>query len=165
MKPIQLREADFKREIEPFKYPESMKKEFFDYWSEPNKSGTKMRFELETTWHLSRRLARWANNGFGNKGKEITGIKKQLITDPKNDLERIQVLFDKYILHPTSVPFSEFGKFYSFMKESKLLKRFTLGEINELIEIYNGDNEKCRCACVQLTFDEYTKRGVIFIEL
>jgi hypothetical protein len=34
-------------------------KKFYDYWTEPNKSGTKMRFELEKTWELSRRLNTW----------------------------------------------------------------------------------------------------------
>ncbi len=31
------------------------------YWSEPNKSRTKLRYEMETTWDVSRRLANWAN--------------------------------------------------------------------------------------------------------
>ncbi|WP_444351139.1 hypothetical protein [Phocaeicola plebeius] len=34
---------------------------FFDYWSELNKSETKMRYELEKTWELPRRLATWAS--------------------------------------------------------------------------------------------------------
>lgn len=34
---------------------------FFDYWSELNKSGTKMRYELEKTWELPKRLVTWAN--------------------------------------------------------------------------------------------------------
>ena len=34
---------------------------FFDYWSELNKSETKMRYELEKTWELSKRLATWAS--------------------------------------------------------------------------------------------------------
>ena len=38
---------------------------FIDYWTEPNKSGTKMRFELEKTWDTSRRLKRWMSNNFG----------------------------------------------------------------------------------------------------
>jgi hypothetical protein len=33
---------------------------FFDYWTELNKSQTKMRFELEKTWELSKRLSTWA---------------------------------------------------------------------------------------------------------
>ncbi|MFN9318974.1 MAG: DUF6291 domain-containing protein [Chitinophagales bacterium] len=36
---------------------------FFNYWSELNKSGTKMRFELEKTWEIEKRLATWKNNG------------------------------------------------------------------------------------------------------
>ena len=35
---------------------------FYDYWSEPNKSCTRMRYELERTWDLARRIARWAAN-------------------------------------------------------------------------------------------------------
>jgi hypothetical protein len=36
--------------------------DFCDYWTEPNKSGTKMRYEMERTWDLSRRIKRWASN-------------------------------------------------------------------------------------------------------
>jgi uncharacterized protein YdaU (DUF1376 family) len=43
-------------------YPNDMLIKFADYWTEPNKSGTKMRFEQEKTWDLTRRLARWAGN-------------------------------------------------------------------------------------------------------
>jgi hypothetical protein len=39
---------------------------FYDYWSEPNKSRTKIRMQLEKTWDTQKRLNRWANNGFGN---------------------------------------------------------------------------------------------------
>ena len=58
-----LREEIFNKEVENFKnYPASMLKEFINYWTEPNKSCTKMRFELEKTWDLKRRLERWALN-------------------------------------------------------------------------------------------------------
>ena len=43
------------------RYPKEMIRAFFDYWSELNKSGTKMRYELEKTWELSKRLATWAS--------------------------------------------------------------------------------------------------------
>lgn len=49
-------------------YGREMIREFFDYWSEPNKSHSKMRFELERTWDLTRRLQTWekrSRNGFG----------------------------------------------------------------------------------------------------
>lgn len=42
-------------------YTKEMLTEFFDYWSEPNKKG-KMRWELEKTWDVSRRLKRWFDN-------------------------------------------------------------------------------------------------------
>tara|TARA_R100000655_G_scaffold4623_3_gene14947 strand:+ start:1013 stop:1774 length:762 start_codon:yes stop_codon:yes gene_type:complete len=45
------------------------KKAFVDYWTEANKSGTKMRFEMEKTWDLKRRLSRWVNSSFNKKEK------------------------------------------------------------------------------------------------
>ena len=44
---------------------------FFLYWSELNKSGSKMRFELERTWSLNLRLKRWVSNGFNKNQKNI----------------------------------------------------------------------------------------------
>ena len=45
---------------------DNLKKEtieaFLNYWTEPNKLGTKMRFEMEKTWSLSGRLATWTKN-------------------------------------------------------------------------------------------------------
>jgi hypothetical protein len=40
-------------------------KKFISYWTEPNKSGTKQRWELEKTFELKRRLNTW----FGNSQK------------------------------------------------------------------------------------------------
>ena len=42
-----MRASDFKRELIGYAFPESMKQEFFDYWTEPNASKTKMRYEQE----------------------------------------------------------------------------------------------------------------------
>ena len=57
------RKDSFYQSLVPFvgKYPNEIIRAFFDYWSELNKSGTKMRYELEKTWELPRRLATWAN--------------------------------------------------------------------------------------------------------
>ena len=48
--------------------PEEMVRDFFNYWSEPNKSRSKMRYELQNTWDTSRRLATWSSkdNQFKN---------------------------------------------------------------------------------------------------
>ena len=60
---IVLREEIFKSDVLKFKnYPAYMLDEFIDYWTEPNKSGTKMLWELKQTWDLKRRLQRWSAN-------------------------------------------------------------------------------------------------------
>ncbi len=41
-------------------YGSEMCNRFYNYWSEANRSYTKMKFELENTWELSKRLATWA---------------------------------------------------------------------------------------------------------
>ena len=57
------RKDSFYQSLVPFvgQYPKETVRAFYDYWSELNKSGTKMRYELERTWELPRRLATWAN--------------------------------------------------------------------------------------------------------
>ena len=51
-----LRVAEFKD-----KYPDEMLRKFFEYWSEMNKSGSQMRWEMERTWELGKRLVTWAS--------------------------------------------------------------------------------------------------------
>lgn len=41
-------------------YGKEMIRAFFDYWTEMNKSETKMRFEQQPTWETPKRLATWA---------------------------------------------------------------------------------------------------------
>tara|TARA_R100001443_G_scaffold1056_1_gene4139 strand:+ start:16155 stop:16907 length:753 start_codon:yes stop_codon:yes gene_type:complete len=68
-KSIENKIVDFKKSIQSIKgISEDDKNAFIDYWTEPNKSQTKLRFELEKTWDLSRRIKRWASNNF-NKQK------------------------------------------------------------------------------------------------
>ena len=61
------REKDFQHTLEPFikDYTKAMIRKFYDYWSEPTKN-QKMKFELEKTWDVGRRLKRWNNNNFSN---------------------------------------------------------------------------------------------------
>tara|TARA_R100001594_G_scaffold148865_1_gene205134 strand:+ start:2853 stop:3317 length:465 start_codon:yes stop_codon:yes gene_type:complete len=63
----------FKASVYEFKteHDTSMLGEFIEYWTEPNKSGKKMRFELEKTWKLSMRLKKWKRNGFGKKEDKV----------------------------------------------------------------------------------------------
>jgi hypothetical protein len=52
------------------KYGKDMLVRFLNYWAEPNRSGTKMRMELQPTWKLAGRLATWAS-------REVSGKKQQ----------------------------------------------------------------------------------------
>lgn len=72
-KSLLKRKSEFEHSLIPFlgKYTGEQLREFADYWTEPNKSHSKMRYELERTWDTARRLAYWdrnskpARNGYG----------------------------------------------------------------------------------------------------
>lgn len=59
------------------KYGMQMLKDFYDYWTEPNPSNTKMRFELQKTWDVNRRLARWARNNFNRYDRQQPTLEQQ----------------------------------------------------------------------------------------
>lgn len=58
------RQKEFFDDMVPFveEYGREMVRAFYDYWSEPNKSRTKMKWELERTWDLNLRLKKWRDN-------------------------------------------------------------------------------------------------------
>lgn len=70
------RQEDFYYSLAPYvaTFGKEMIREFYDYWSETNKSQTKMRWETEKTWVLNLRLQRWANN---NKSYRQHGTTQQ----------------------------------------------------------------------------------------
>jgi general stress protein YciG len=70
---IKERYDDFKQTIlKDFKHIDSKAlNDFIDYWSEPNKSNTKMKFELQQTFHIGRRLKRWANNDYSSNKNDL----------------------------------------------------------------------------------------------
>jgi len=66
---IDDRIRDFKKSV--FSHNDFNKKDledFFLYWTEKNSSGTKFRAEMQRTFSIPLRIARWCNNGF-NKDK------------------------------------------------------------------------------------------------
>lgn len=69
-KSLEQREKDFYDQLATYLgiYTKEMLREFYDYWREPNKSKTKMKWEQERTWDLSLRLKRWAANDKNFKG-------------------------------------------------------------------------------------------------
>lgn len=63
---ISERKEAFKNELEQYreKYDANMLNDFFQYWTQPNKSKTKMQFEAEKFWDLKARLDAWKNRKF-----------------------------------------------------------------------------------------------------
>jgi hypothetical protein len=61
---IEQRKLKFADTLKPYlpKYGKEFLNEFYKYWTEPNKSNSKFKMELETTWSLERRLETWAKN-------------------------------------------------------------------------------------------------------
>ena len=70
---IDERKLKFADTLKPFleTYGKDLLNDFFKYWTEPNKSNTKFKQELEKTWSLERRLETWSNNDKNfNKDKQ-----------------------------------------------------------------------------------------------
>ena len=65
----------FVLEVSAFKekYSTEMLEAFVDYWTEPNKSKTKLRYELQKTFDVGRRLKTWSKNDskFNNKKSDV----------------------------------------------------------------------------------------------
>ena len=76
------RRKEFYNSLIPYvqTYGKEMVREFYDYWSEGNKSGSKMRYEQEPTWDLARRLARWSNNEKSYKSKSNDNVNNRTST-------------------------------------------------------------------------------------
>lgn len=73
------------------KYGREILNEFYKYWTEPNKSNTKFRQELEKTWDLERRLETWAKNekNFSKNKTQSTPQREQTAGGIKlSELER-----------------------------------------------------------------------------
>ena len=74
------RMGNFKNSLEIYigQYSKNTIDDFFNYWSELNKSETKMKFEMQKTWELSRRLSTWERNSYKfDKNKSINNAKDE----------------------------------------------------------------------------------------
>ena len=69
IKNLENRMGVFISDLKPFvdTYGADMVNDFYRYWSEPNKSKTKMRFEMQPTWDLKLRLITWDSRSVKNK--------------------------------------------------------------------------------------------------
>lgn len=61
---IEERKQEFALTLKPFveKYGREFIKDFYLYWAEPTQDLKKLKFELEKTWSLDRRLKTWESN-------------------------------------------------------------------------------------------------------
>jgi hypothetical protein len=61
---INIRKQEFANSLIPFVdvYGKDMIREFYDYWSETTLNNKKMKYELEKTWSVERRLKTWSKN-------------------------------------------------------------------------------------------------------
>jgi DNA-binding transcriptional regulator YhcF (GntR family) len=65
-------------------YSEDMIDNFISYWTEPNKSNTKMRFEIQKTFEIGRRLVNWNKNS-----KKFEKTEKKNIIDTWQEARNI----------------------------------------------------------------------------
>ena len=73
----EIREITFREQVaQHTTYESSMRDSFADYWTESNEKGVKLRFEMQKTFDIGRRLKKWSSNDFGGQDKtEVTDFK------------------------------------------------------------------------------------------
>ena len=73
LKSIEERAKDFMQLVADSgleKYGAEMCRDFFDYWTEHNPNGKKMRFEMQKIFDVKKRLATWNKNNFKKQNYE-----------------------------------------------------------------------------------------------
>jgi len=79
----------FLMEVSAFKelYSVEMLEAFIDYWTEPNKSKTKLKYELQKTFDIARRLKTWSKNEskFGTKKNNVMDTWQSVRNEMLND--------------------------------------------------------------------------------
>ena len=76
-------------------YGREMIRNFYDYWSEMNKSKSRMRWEGEKTWELQRRLEYWSRRDNSYKSKS-NGTINQASNAERKEQERVERATDAY---------------------------------------------------------------------
>lgn len=171
------REQKFYDEVNTYPYEKAMLTEFFEYWSEPNRSRTKMKWELEKTWDLKKRLKRWQLNNDRWHPKEKI-VQKPAVKVVLNEfLSRPQQISEKRDLTDTEIEdwIKEWkGKdnnplhipiiFFEYLDKKKLLvltKEQQKEYHRAAIEKLNGeeiDENKLRIIRRQLAVFDYLKK-------
>ena len=90
---LEVRKHAFGEKLIPYmkQYGKALIREFFDYWTEHNENGKKMRFEKEKTFEISLRLARWSKNNRSNNKSSISSLPIGMNLQNSNDDERYKL--------------------------------------------------------------------------
>lgn len=104
-KDIAEREQEFRLAASIYNatYGEQLVKEFCDYWTEPTTGGKKLRWEMQKTWDLKRRLATWYSNEqkfYGNRrgtAQQPQQKRPQDMTDEELRKARGEEAFKEYL--------------------------------------------------------------------
>lgn len=90
---LEVRKHAFGEKLIPYmdQYGKALIREFFDYWTEHNENGKKMRFEKEKTFEISRRLARWSKNNSSNNKPSISNLPVGMNLQNSNNDERYKL--------------------------------------------------------------------------
>ena len=106
---IEDRIHEFKNSVYSHKdFDDKDKEDFFLYWTEKNSSGTKFRAEMQRTFSIPLRLARWCNNGFNKDSKKLPEFydemlyKRMDLTARKDYEKHLKSLGYEYIYNPNS---------------------------------------------------------------
>ncbi len=81
------RKLKFADTLKPYleMYGKNLLNDFYAYWTEPNKSNTKFRQELERVWDLKKRLNTWSKNDSTFTKKDSAESQTQLTYVIKKD--------------------------------------------------------------------------------
>lgn len=91
---IDSRKLKFASTLEPYlvTYGKELLNDFYLYWTQPNKSNTNFKQELEKTWSLEYRLSTWSKNDFKNKEKSFA---KKESEPPKSKIQQNQEIYER----------------------------------------------------------------------
>jgi len=91
------RESKFKNSVLSFKeiYSKETLESFYNYWTEKNSKGTKMKFEMQLTFEVSKRLITWSKNSEKfNKEKSFAKKESEPIFAGRQTLSTIKANMD-----------------------------------------------------------------------
>lgn len=100
-KSIEDRENDFKDKLRPFvdKFTKETVQDFFDYWTEKNSTGRKMRFESQKHFEIEKRLSTWKRKEIefskgGNKSQTKISLVEKVLESNQAVSEHANLIYD-----------------------------------------------------------------------